>query len=245
MSGKVSRRPSEDSTLPSATPDVIRSTVLSLIPHLRLNEEKKRALILQVQKSDFNQQSVIEYFIGIVGVKAYDSALRSTLGQAITTSVSAPSASPATRQITGKAYCHGGDVAFFAGIDLDLEKIINSALHVKRRGRSVAVSLESLVTKTSTLEERIASRLSNTGFEFDEKYIAAAHRAICRMGGRMVEKLVLERKMRSTKKRPINTDEDLLAVVGRMDENFELPNLCRHKWEQKVIDDIVNRSSNS
>ena len=245
MSGKPSRRSSEDSTTPSATPDVIRSTVLSLIPHLKLQEEKKRALILQVQKSDFTQPSVIEYFIGIVGVKAYDSALRSTIGQAITTAVSAASTSTATKQVTGKAYCHGGDVALFAGIDLDLERIINSALHAKRRGRLVPVSLESVLPKPASVEEKLNSRLSATPFKFDEKYVAAVHKVLCRMGGRLVEKLAMERDhgAAASRKKPRETTQDLLAVVRRMNEGLELPVQFTNKWEARIIENLVRGKS--
>lgn len=237
MSARPSRKLSEDSLTSFATPDVIRSTVLSLIPHAKLADDKKKALILQVQKSDFTQPSVIEYFIGIVGVKSYETALRSTQSQSISAAPAAQASSTvpsATKQVTGKAYCHGGDVAFFSGIDLDFERVINSALHAKRRRRPVSTSLESVVPQAS-VEIAIANKLNRVGgFTYDEKYVAAVHRALCRMGGSLIEKLALQNNAKK-----ILTSQDLLEVVRRLNDSRELPVQFTAKWEQRVIDQVV------
>jgi hypothetical protein len=247
----VRRKNSDDTGMTtSATPEVIRSTILSLIPHLKVQEDKKRALILEIQKSDLNQQSVIEYFIGIVGVKAYDAALKSTVGQ--TLAVSATASTAVTKQVLGKAYCHGGDVAYFACIDLELERIINSALHAKRRRKtdsSFANFFDSV--PHTVLEQKIKNR---TSLEVDESYISVAHRALAKMALQLVQRAASEKKRAETASAEgdvtairyrMNSigNPFLLSLIKRMNENRELPAQFTDKWEKKVLDVVVQEQA--
>jgi hypothetical protein len=255
-SARSSRKSSDDFSHLSATPDVIRTTILSLIPHVKLNEDKKRALILEVQKSDFNQASVIEYFIGIVGFKAYEAALRSTLGQSISQAQSslpgAVSTLPAVKQVNGKAYCHGGDVAYFAGIDLEMERIINSALHAKRR-RKRDDDHHSSYFKTIALTglQKLVSK--RTDLTFDEKYISALHEAVSRMAAIITSNSVRERKLSPSE--PASDPEvtslmskggtriaplHVLRVVRRMNESHDLPVQFTAEWENRIVESIVS-----
>ena len=119
----------------SVPPDVIRSTILSLVSQLRIPDDKRRSLVVEVQQSDFNQSSVVEYFIGVVGVAQYEAALSEIAKRPFGGAQSIPEDPNNLQTSTGdkgkllaKIYCHGGDVAFFGDIDLEFESQINKAL---------------------------------------------------------------------------------------------------------------------
>ena len=234
-SNRTSRRASEDFTS-GATPDVIRSTILSLIPHLKVPEEKKRALILEIQKSDFNQPSVIEYFIGIVGVSQYDSALRAAVGQALVPSMGVVAqASSSTRQVTGKAYCHGGDVAYFCSVDLELETMINNALfgHSSKRKRMDHHRL----TNSSIVAKRIGHSDVSDGF------VEMVQRALESMCVNITSQCVSQKQAQQEGRKVKLDTAHLLSVIQRMNECMDLPVRVTEKWERKIIDRLVGGSA--
>ena len=228
----MSRRSSEDFTS-EATPDVIRSTVLSLIPQLRVSEDKKRALILEVQTSDFAQPSVIEYFIGIVGVSQYEAGLRTAIGQSLVGQVTTSSGGQlitSNRQITGKAYCHGGDLAILCGIDLETEMMINNALF----GHSISRKRKDHHSITTMAHMELKLGKLDVSVKFTER----AKTAIECMCFKIVEKCVDQLRLDTSKKRRIDAHH-LLEVIKRMNDRMELPVRFTERWEQKVIEKIV------
>ena len=179
-------------------PDVIRSTILSLVPQLRITEDKRRSLIVEIQQSDFNQSSVVEYFIGVVGVAQYEAAL-SEISKRPLAGVVAQADDPNSAQVTAgdkgkllaKIYCHGGDVAFFGDIDLEFESQINKAFHgyssssqKKRR-----ISLETLGGRHlpdlafSKIEQSIKRVVTKHGrpYTFNPRFVASVQRCVSLM----------------------------------------------------------------
>jgi hypothetical protein len=200
---------------------------------MKVPEEKKRALILEIQKSDFNQPSVIEYFIGIVGVSQYDTALRTAVGQALVPSMpGVVQTSSSTRQVTGKAYCHGGDVAYFCSVDLELETMINNALfgHSTKRKRMDHHRL----TSSSTVAKRIGLT------PVSDAFVETTQRALESMCVNITSQCVSQKhaQQHEGRKVKINTSH-LLNVVQRMNECMDLPIRVTEKWERKIIDRLV------
>ena len=234
------------------TPDLVRSTILSLVPQLRLPDERKRSLIVETQRSDFSQPSVVEYFIGIVGVAAYESALRTALGSAVSSlAVSSEPMERAQKHLVTKAYCHGGDVAFFGGVDLEFESSINNALFghcaASRRSR---VSPRPDLAISETVEKRLRLLLSFRGedYGFSPAFVAAAHSALAAVMHELISHASQHKQHTSSSR-----GEPNLISVGSAEgsKKIELPHILSsvqemqiparvgNVWEQTVIKRLV------
>ena len=182
----------------SVPPDVIRSTILSLVSQLRISEEKRRSLIVEIHQSDFNQSSVVEYFIGVVGVAQYESAIseisKRPLGgvQSQTDDPNNPQVSVGDKgKLLAKIYCHGGDVAFFGDIDLEFESQINKALlgYSSSSQKKRRISMETLGGRPlpdlafSKIEQSIKRVISKHGrsYTFNPRFVASIQRCVSLM----------------------------------------------------------------
>jgi len=180
-------------------PDVIRSTILSLVSQLRIPDDKRRTLIMEVQQSDFGQSSVVEYFIGVVGVAQYEAAL-SEISKRPISGVSSQIEDPTAAQVTAgdkgkllaKIYCHGGDVAFFGDIDLEFESQINKALlgYSSSSQKKRRISLETLggrhlpdlsFAKIEQAIKRLISQRGNKAYTINPRFVASVQRCISLM----------------------------------------------------------------
>lgn len=240
----------------NATPEVVRSTLLSLVPRLRMPEERKRALMLEIQRADLSKDW--EYFVGVVGVQQFEAALAdankflSTMAQPVTEP--APVADKA--KLLAKVYCHGGDCAFFGQVDLELEAQLNGALfghsssHKRRR-----VSVDSVGglpdLAIAQIEKRV--QLHAKGMQSSPRFVAAVQRALG-----LVLMTVLEGACGGGDERQTPPSSSslltiasslglttpsvglphILATISRMHETRALPFQFTGKWEQNLLDRI-------
>ena len=236
------------------TPDLIRSTILALVPHLKLPDEKKRSLIVETQRSDFSQPSVVEYFIGIVGVAPYEAALRSALGS--TVSSMAIATEPTERKsLVIKAYCHGGDVAFFGGVDLEFEASINNALFGHSVSRKRARRSQQTISLQS-VERKISSLLADRNYEFSTAFAEGAQRALSAVLSELLAEATETNRsdasqadLISVATQPAGPKKSgtqkillhhVLAVVQRLNRDLQIPSTVGGQWERKVLDRIVD-----
>lgn len=248
-----------------ASPELVRSTILTLVPGMNMGEEKKRSLIVEIQQSDFSQQSVIEYFIGIVGVSVFETALKAAQTSGISASGSHVAlaeaggyAEKSTRQLVPKAYCQGGDVAFFCGIDLDFETAMIDAMygHNVKRIRSKNCSFSNI--PFSHVESRLRSSTS-TNHQVSGNFILSVQQALGIMLHQILRKCVEEKEGGSFSKqsredgtisvhsllakgnKKIN-ESHILRVVSKMNEDMQLPIRFTEKWERKIIQRVISNA---
>ena len=258
----------------SATPDLVRSTILSLIPQMTIPEDRKRSLIVEIQRSDFTQQSTVEYFIGVVGIVAYESALKKSAGfgvAGLAGSSDPLSVNPSPdkgKQLLAKAYCHGGDVAFFGGIDLEFEASINNALF----GHSGSLKRKRMITVDSiqggylpdlafaAIEARLAKALAKRHDEpmkYNPRYVASLQRAVGIMLMTILQQTACERRQSCSSTAdemgPVTAGSflgytdlgskvsltHLLSAIQAMAARGALPPQFTRNWEPSVIARIV------
>lgn len=178
--------------------DVVRSTILSLVSNMRISDDKRRSLIVQIQQSDFDQSSVVEYFVGVVGVVQYEAALAEISKRSFGAGSSVPEDSAGGGQVTAgdkgkllaKIYCHGGDVAFFGDIDLEFESQINKALlgfssssQKKRRITQETLGGRNIPDLSfHKIEQAIKRAIHKRGsYSLSPRYVASVQRCVCLM----------------------------------------------------------------
>jgi hypothetical protein len=204
--------------------DVIRSTILSLVSQMRISDDKRRSLIVEIQQSDFHQAPVVEYFIGVVGVNQYESALSEISKRSFGAGSSVPDDSAGAQVTAGdkgkllaKIYCHGGDVAFFGDIDLEFESQINKALlgyssssQKKRRINQETLGGRNLPDLSfAKVEQTIKRALHKRGsYSFNPRYVASIQRCICLM---LMSILNLTSDIRATTTSP-PIDAELISI---------------------------------
>lgn len=239
------------------TPELIRSTILTLVPGLKVAEEKKRSLIVEVQRSDFSQQQTVEYFIGIVGVSAYEAALRGILSGSLAdpNAGSGGGSEKAVKQVVPKAYCQGGDVAFFCQIDLDFETALNDSLfghNVKRTNRNDC--LPTPLVDARTVESCIKSKLNN--HSVSDKFVASLQQGIGILLHQIIRKCVEDKSAQKEQdlakdgmitlhallgNKKIN-ETHILRVITKMNQDMQLPLRFTEKWENIILKRLISRA---
>lgn len=241
------------------TPELIRSTILTLVPGLKLAEEKKRSLIVEIQRSDFSQQQTIEYFIGIVGVSAYEAALRGVLSGSLADPYAASggagekTAGGMVKQVIPKPYCQGGDVAYFCQVDLEFETALNDALfghNVKRTNRNDCLP-HSLVD-ARTVESCIKSKVNS--FSVSDKFVASLQQGISILLHQIIRKCVDDKHAQKDVSqdgmitlhgllgnKKIN-ESHILRVITKMNQDMQLPLRFTEKWENKILQRLISRA---
>lgn len=169
------------------------------------------------------------------------------------------------KQLLAKAYCHGGDVAFFGVIDLEFEASINNALFghagTQKRRRLLAVEKGRSLPDLSfgSIENRVSTSWSGREdtFKHDPRYVATLQRALGLMLMNILERCVSLRDQaaadpadegvvsaRSILSRPDITSGvslcDVLSVIRTMNESGQLPVQFTEKWEARIIDRLVS-----
>ena len=165
------------------------------------------------------------------------------------------------KQLLPKAYCHGGDVAFFGGIDLEFEGSINNALYGHSSGgRSRKKSQIRFVPDLSfaSVEASVSRHIGKRDLKSNPRYIAAIQRALSLMLINLLERCVTEKehmaKMADSANGTITSISTvldsssqmgirmihLLSTIQNMNDFNDLPVHFTHHWEQKVIDKAID-----
>jgi len=236
---------------------------VSLVSQLGISEEKRRSLIVEIQQSDFSQSSVVDYYVGVVGISQYESAITEVTRTSLAAAVTA--ANDDSQQVSAgdkgkllaKIYCHGGDVAFFGDIDLEFETMINhSLLGYSASQKRRRISMESIgikipnVVATADIEAAISKRMGNK-YSINPKYVLAVQKSLVLTMTTILQNAACTAAVRSgppdsgvtsvssflfPKQGKINLSHLLLTIQSMMDKLP--PNLTRD-WEKIIIDKIV------